>query len=147
MASTITLSPTASSKTITAGDAFTAPTATGKDDANHTVAVTGPVWAPSLDASKAGTYVATYSIAQATGVSAASKTFTLTVNAKPTPPSGSASFKDGSKLRDGQAGTAEYKADVTEGNTIQSPDVEVPAKSAALFDEQGLDPYEANNAV
>ena len=58
-----------------------------------------------------------------------------------------ADFKDGKELRDGTATTdakyKDYKEDVTEGQTVQSPtDVEVPATSAAIFDEQALDPYE-----
>ena len=60
-------------------------------------------------------------------------------------------FKDGSKLRDGTSTTGkkykEYKADVTEGQTVQQPDdIEIPAKSAAIFDEQGMDPYEVYTA-
>ena len=59
-------------------------------------------------------------------------------------------FKDGTILRSGQKTTdskfTNYKADVLEGQTIQSPDIEVPAKSAAIFDEEGLDPYEVYEA-
>ena len=71
----------------------------------------------------------------------------------PTVPSAAKNFKDGKTLRDGTdtaTGTTadpkaydSYKADVTHGQTIETPvDILVPAKSAAIFDEQALDPYE-----
>ena len=64
-----------------------------------------------------------------------------------TPPTDAKKFLDGDMLRDGTATTGkpytEYKKDVTEGQTVQVPeDTEVPARGAADFDEQGLDPYE-----
>ena len=147
MAASITITPASAS--IVAGGTFTAPTATGVNDTGSKATVTGPTWAPALDASKKGTYTATYKIAKGTGVAAAvSKTFVLTVTAKPvtpTPPaSGSASFKDGSELRDGSKADAKYTAVVVAENADAT--VTTEAASAALFDEQGLDPYEVNNA-
>ena len=75
---------------------------------------------------------------------------------QPIVPTAAKNFKDGKTLRDGtdtaQGTTTDpkaydtYKADVTEGQTVQTPDVEVPAKSAANFDEQALDPYEVYTA-
>jgi len=56
-----------------------------------------------------------------------------------------ATLLDGTGVRHGKV-TTEYTADVVEGDTIQTPDVEVPAAAAALFDEEGLDPYERANA-
>ena len=55
-------------------------------------------------------------------------------------------FIDGTKMRNGSLSTKQYKEDVTEGNTIQSPDIEVEYRTSVFFDEQGLDPYEVANA-
>jgi len=64
----------------------------------------------------------------------------------PTPPtSDKDKFVDGSELRDGSTADAKYTAVVVAENADAT--VTTEAASAALFDEQGLDPYEVNNAV
>jgi hypothetical protein len=53
-----------------------------------------------------------------------------------------ADFKDGKKLRDGGNSTNEFAAEVS-GKKLG---VDKDATQSALYDEQGLDPYEVANA-
>ncbi len=79
-------------------------------------------------------------------------TYDVTGLTAATPPAGgtggsgvtAAEFKDGSKLRDGSAASAEFKALVTAENADAK--VTTTALSAAFFDENSLDPYEVANA-
>ena len=147
----IIFSPQLLSGSIANGGTPSLPAVTGEDDNASPTPVAGPVWAPALNTSTAGQYVATYTIGTGTDIATeVTKTYTLTVQAAavvgkgaPTP----AEFAAGDKLRDNTVTTAEFKAAVTEGITIQDPiDVEIPAYQAAYFDEQGCDPYEVSNA-
>ncbi len=143
MAAKITFSPQSLSGTITEGGSPSLPSASGIDDLGAPVSVAGPVWTPTLNTSSAGSYVATYTIAQGTDVATeVTKVYTLTVQAAVAAKTGltAAEFISGSKLRNNTdaSGSAYYADEIT--NKLAGTDTD--AAQSAIYDEQGLDPYE-----